>query len=89
LKEATVHDWSSRKNAGTISAVHGDCGFFKGDASYLFLAIYFALMGYQYVASKHAIEIAAATNCRQSNGSDNYGSGPPFSFRTLRLRGLA
>jgi len=41
--------------AWTVSAIHGDCGFFKRDVSYFFTAIYFALMIYQYVVSKRAV----------------------------------
>lgn len=44
--------------AWTISAVHGDCGFFKRDASYTFLGVYFVLMVYQYVATKRVIQQA-------------------------------
>ena len=40
--------------AWTVSAVHGDCGFFKRDVSYFFTAIYVALMIYQYVISRRA-----------------------------------
>ena len=41
--------------AWTVSAIHGDCGFFKRDVSYFFTAVYFALMIYQYVVSKRAV----------------------------------
>lgn len=40
--------------AWTVSAIQGDCGYFKRDASYFFTAAYFALLIYQYVASKRA-----------------------------------
>jgi hypothetical protein len=33
--------------AWSVSAVHGDCGFFKRDASYFFTAVYSGLMIYQ------------------------------------------
>lgn len=48
--------------AWTVSAIHGDCGFFKRDVSYFFTAAYFALMIYQYVLSKRAVEPSAAAN---------------------------
>ena len=41
--------------AWTVSAIHGDCGFFKRDVSYFFTAVYFALMIYQYAVSKRAV----------------------------------
>jgi hypothetical protein len=44
--------------AWTVSAAHGDCGFFKRDVSYFFTAIYFALMIYQYVVSRRAAQRA-------------------------------
>lgn len=37
--------------AWTISAVHGDCGFLKRDASYFFTAVYLGLMVYQSLLS--------------------------------------
>lgn len=37
--------------AWTISAVHGDCGYFKRDASYYFTAGYFLLLVYQFMGS--------------------------------------
>jgi len=41
--------------AWTVSAIHGDCGFFKRDVSYFFTAVYFALIIYQYALSKRAV----------------------------------
>jgi hypothetical protein len=37
--------------AWTISAVHGDCGYSKRDASYFFTAVYLLLLFYQFLVS--------------------------------------
>lgn len=37
--------------AWTISAVHGDCGYFKRDASYFFTAGYLLLLVFQFIVS--------------------------------------
>ena len=38
--------------AWTVSAIHGDCGLFKRDASYFFTAIYFGLLIYQSLVNR-------------------------------------
>lgn len=37
--------------AWTVSAIHGDCGFFKRDVSYVFTAVYLGLLIYRCLAN--------------------------------------
>jgi hypothetical protein len=38
--------------AWTVSAIHGDCGFAKREASYVLTAVFIGLLIYQYVDSR-------------------------------------
>ena len=40
--------------AWTVSATRGDCGFFKREVSYVFTAVFIALLIYQHVVSRRA-----------------------------------
>jgi len=53
--------------AWTISAIHGDCGYFKRDASYFFTAAYFLLLIYQFVVSARRPPGASSTDLGTSN----------------------
>lgn len=41
--------------AWTISAIHGDCGFFKREVAFVFTAVYIGLLAARYVLSKRTI----------------------------------
>jgi hypothetical protein len=41
--------------AWTVSAIHGDCGSMKIQASMFFTAVYFGFIIFQYVVSRRAV----------------------------------